>query len=500
MDVNSRIKEIITKLTAVFEDISSKVSAFLSKKFAQSDSMEQPASLLNRMNVAENIRKNHLASEEDRENLAFMNSVDAALHNTGHPMAYLVSLGVIVFFVAFFIWASFANLDEVTRGQGSVVPSQRVQVIQNLEGGVLQDIKVREGDIVNKDDTLAVIDNTGTKATVQDMQIKVLEHRAAISRLEAESADLPLVFPPDLIAESPEIVEHEKAVFLSRQNQHKQEEAALASVLEQRRLDIEEMEGRKKTLSDSLKIAEQRRDNAKPLVERKVFSLQDYLVLEQQVTDLRGELSNVAVAIPRAERAEQEAAERLQQRKAEIHSEALGELTKIRTELATLQATLQGREDVLSRTAVRSPVRGIVKKIYITTNGGVVKPAEPIMEIVPLDDTLLIEARIRPSDIAFVKVGQKAMVKISTFDFSRFGGLEATVVHVGADTLEDKKGETYYQVRLKTEKNAIVYQGVEHAISPGMVATVDILTNKKTVLDYLLKPIFKAKQDAFTER
>ena len=215
---------------------------------------------------------------------------------------------------------------------------------------------------------------------------------------------------------------------------------------------------------------------------------------------MRGEMGSLAVAIPRARRAVQEAQERLDQRKAEIQSQALNELTKTRTDLATIQATLSGRIDVLDRTIVRSPVRGIVKKVYITTDGGVVKPAEPIMEIVPLDDTLLIEAKIKPSDIAFIKVGQTAMVKISTFDFSKFGGLEAKVVHVGADTLEDKKGETYYQVRLKTDKNAIMYQGVEHSISPGMVATVDILTNKKTVLDYLLKPIFKAKQDAFTER
>ena len=215
---------------------------------------------------------------------------------------------------------------------------------------------------------------------------------------------------------------------------------------------------------------------------------------------MKGELNNIAVAIPRAQSALREANDRLEQRKAEIQSQALTELTKTRADLATLQATLEGREGVLNRTDVRSPVRGIVKKIYITTNGGVIKPAEPIIEIVPLDDTLLIEAKIRPSDIAFIKVGQKAMVKISTFDFSRFGGLEAKVVHVGADTLEDKKGETYYQVRLQTEKNAIEYQGVQHPISPGMIATVDILTNKKTVLDYLLKPIMKAKQDAFTER
>jgi Multidrug resistance efflux pump len=336
-----------------------------------------------------------------------MNSVDAALHNTGHPMAYIVSLGVVLFFIVFLIWASFANLDEVTRGQGTVVPSQRVQVIQNLEGGVLENIPVQEGQIVEKGQTLAVIDNTGIRGTVDDMRVKVLEHKASIARLEAETTDTGLVFPPELIAEAPEIVDHARAIYESRQNQFKQEASALESVLEQRRLDILELENRRKTLTDSLAIAVQRRDNARPLMERKIFPPQDFLLLEQQVTDLTGELNNIAVAIPRAQSAQREANERLQQRKAEIQSQALTELTKTRADLATLQATLEGREGVLNRTDVRSPVRGIVKKVYITTNGGVIKPAEPIMEIVPLDDTLLIEAKIRPSDIAFIKVGQK---------------------------------------------------------------------------------------------
>ncbi len=494
------MKEIFIKIRNFLEVLGAQVSAKLSKKFAQPNSVEHDNSLLNRGKFFDRLKEDRENDARDRENLSFMNSVDAALHNTGHPMAYLVSLGVVAFFVIFTIWASFAKLDEVTRGQGSVVPSQRVQIIQNLEGGVLENIPVQEGEIVNKGDTLAVIDNKGTRANVEDMQTKVLEHQATIARLEAESNDLPLIFPPSLMAEAPAIVEHEKAIYLSRKTQYEQEAAALKSVYEQRLLDVEEMESRRKKTEESLSIAEQRRDNAKPLVDRKIFPRQDYLALEQQVTEMRGEMGSLAVAIPRARRAVQEAQERLDQRKAEIQSQALNELTKTRTDLATIQATLSGRIDVLDRTIVRSPVRGIVKKVYITTDGGVVKPAEPIMEIVPLDDTLLIEAKIKPSDIAFIKVGQTAMVKISTFDFSKFGGLEAKVVHVGADTLEDKKGETYYQVRLKTDKNAIMYQGVEHSISPGMVATVDILTNKKTVLDYLLKPIFKAKQDAFTER
>lgn len=492
-------KSVIDKLAGAAEGFGRSVADKLGRKFAQPGSMEQQPSLLNRGSFKSDLKTTNLDSEA-RENLTFMNSVDAALHNTGHPMAYIVSLGVALFFILFLIWASFASLDEVTRGQGTVVPSQRVQVIQNLEGGVLENIPVQEGQIVEKGQTLAVIDNTGIRGTVDDMRVKVLEHRATIAHLEAETTNTGLVFPPDLIAEAPEIVEHARAIHESRQNQFRQEGSALESVLEQRRLDIAELENRRKTVTDSLAIAVQRRDNAKPLMERKIFPPQDFLLLEQQVTDLKGELNNIAVGIPRAQSALREANERLEQRKAEIQSQALTELTKTRADLATLQATLEGREGVLNRTDVRSPVRGIVKKIYITTNGGVIKPAEPIIEIVPLDDTLLIEAKIRPSDIAFIKVGQKAMVKISTFDFSRFGGLEAKVVHVGADTLEDKKGETYYQVRLQTEKNAIEYQGVQHPISPGMIATVDILTNKKTVLDYLLKPIMKAKQDAFTER
>ena len=495
--------KILPRLLAFKDALENFLRPYVDKvraKFAQPDSMEEKSSFSRLSRFFENFKEDREREAMQRENLAFMNSVDAALHNTGHPMAYLVSLGVGVFFVIFFIWASFASLDEVARGQGSVIPSNRVQVIQNLEGGILENILVQEGDIVEKNQILATIDSIGTKANVEDMQTKVLEHQAAVARLEAESSGAPLIFPPVLISQAPGIVEHERAVYLSRQNQFRQEEAALRSVYDQRVLDVEEMEGRRKKFEESLSIAEQKRNDAKPLMERKIYSRQDYLSLEQQVTDLRGELNSLAVGIPRARKAVQEAQERLDQRKAEIQSGALDELTKIRAEMASLQAALSGKEDMLARSDIRTPVRGIVKKIYITTNGGVVKPAEPIMDIVPLDDKLLIEVKVKPSDIAFVKVGQNAMVKISTFDFSKFGGLRAKVVNVGADTLEDKKGETYYQVRLQTEKSAISYQGHEYAISPGMVATVDILTNKKTVLDYLLKPIFKAKQDAFTER
>lgn len=371
------------------------------------------------------------------EELPYVNEVEAALARKPRLGARFLSLAVGLFFLILGIWANFAEIDEVTHANGQVISSQRTQIIQNLEGGILGAVLVGEGEIVEKGTPLAQLDNKLAESQYRDAQNRILENELSIIRLDAER---------------------------------------------------------------SLALAVEQRNIAAPLMQRKIYSRVDYLGLEQKVVSLQGDIESLASSIPKAKAAAEEAKQRLTLRKAEMEAEINAEISKRRTELNSLKETLAAGGDRVTRTELKSPVRGTVKQIYINTVGGVVKPGEAIMEIVPLDDTLLVEARVRPADVAFLHPGQKAMVKVSAYDFSIYGGLEAELEQISADTIEDKRGEFFYLVKVRTHKNAISYRKEQLPIIPGMVTTVDILTGKKTVLDYILKPILKARQNALRER
>jgi len=436
----------------------------------------------------------------ERETLLFMSEVDQAMYGKGRKFAYMMSTSILLMVVLFIVWAKFAVLDEVTRGFGRVVPSQRVQEIQNLEGGILSEIYVQEGQRVDKGTVLCRLHNEQAASYYRDAFAKALEHRAAIARLLAEVEEIEPVFDDELMEKAPQLVSDQQRIFKAKQVQLAIELGLLEDQYVQRRQEINEMEGRKRQLSRSLKIALKQRNIAKPLVEKHIHSELDYLVLEQKVLELRGDVEALALGIPRVKRAAKEARGRMEQREAEFRSQALEEINERRLELISITENLSSGGDRVTRTDVRSPVKGIVKHILINTLGGVVQSGESIMEIVPLDDTLLVEVEIKPSDIAFLHPGQKAQVKITAYDFSIYGGLEGTVEHISADTIEDEKGENFYVVKVRTEQSDMLYRGERLPIIPGMTAGVDVLTGKKSVLDYLLKPILKAKQNALRER
>ena len=437
---------------------------------------------------------------ERLEDIEFMSEVDAALRDRGHPKAYLLSIFIFFIFMAFTIWAHFAVLDEVTRGNGSVVPSRRIQELQNLEGGILSELLVTEGQIVEKGQILARIDNEQAESVVRDAESKSLEHEAAIIRLTAEANSTPLAFPDSLKEKAPQMVEDQLSIYKARQQQSNAELSVLRSQKFQRDQEISEMISKRKQLISSHKIAKERRDIARPLMEKNVYPKIDYLQLEENLIQLQGDIEALSLAIPRIRKAAEEAGERVEQRKAERTSEARKEINRRRVELRSLREAMAAGNDRVTRTDLRAPVRGTVKQIAANTLGGVIRPGDTILEIVPLDDTLLIEVQVRPADIAFLHPGQKAMVKITAYDFSIYGGLEGAVEQISADTIEDKRGESFYVVKLRTKTNTIVYRGEDLPIIPGMTASVDILTGKKSVLDYLLKPILKAKQNALRER
>jgi adhesin transport system membrane fusion protein len=435
-----------------------------------------------------------------KEDVAFMSDVDAAIHRKGHIMAYLLSATVCLMFVVFIFWAKHAVLDEVTRGMGQAIPSQHVQVIQNLEGGILDEILVTENQIVEKGDVLVRLDNTMAASQYRDAFAKSLEHEAAIARLTAEAEQSEIHFPQIVIDNDPQIAADQGHIFKARKKQLALELKILQSEYDQKKQEIEEVKGRQKELRKNLHLAVEQKNIAEPLMKKGLYSRVDYIKLDRDVVRLRGEVNALGRSLPRLKKEADEARQKMQQRRAEFGSKALEEISKRRVELNSLKEILAAGKDRVRRTDVTSPVRGSVKQIIINTIGGVVRPGDPILEIVPLDDSLLFEVRITPADIAFLYPGQKAKIKITAYDFSIYGGMDGVVEQISADTIQDERGEYHYRVKLRTETNAITYRGSKLPIIPGMTASVDILTGKKSVLDYLLKPILKASQNALRER
>jgi adhesin transport system membrane fusion protein len=436
-----------------------------------------------------------------KEDVAFMDDVDAAIHRKGHTMAYLLSVTVCLMIIVFIIWADNAVLDEVTRGMGQAIPSQSVQVIQNLEGGILDEILVTDNQVVEKGDVLVRLDNTVAASQFREAFAKSLEHQAAIARLTAEASQkTEITFPKIVLDNDPQIAADQQVIFEARKKQLDLEIKILLSEFDQKKQEIEEVKGRRRELKKNLSLALEQKNIAEPLMQKGLYARVDYIKLQREAVRLRSEFNALGRSLPRIQKEADEARKKMEQRRAEYGSQALEEISRRRVELNSLKQVLAAGEDRVKRTDVRSPVRGSVKQIIINTIGGVVRPGDPILEIIPVDDTLLFDVRIRPADIAFLYPGQKAKIKITAYDFSIYGGMEGVVEQISADTMQDERGEYYYRVKLRTKTNAITYRGSKLPIIPGMMASVDILTGKKSVLDYLLKPILKTSQNALRER
>lgn len=430
-----------------------------------------------------------------------MPDVAAAARRGGSRLAYLLSIITLVFALTFVIWADLAVLEEVTRGDAKVIPSSRVQIVQNLEGGILSEILVREGSIVEEGDILVRIDNVTAASTYRENRRRYLNLMASIARLQAELAQVEEIeFPPEVLAEAPEAAEQQRALLISRRNRQTAQEAILQAQADQRGQEIGEMNSRRRQLESSLSLAREEYAITEPLVRRGVMPRLDLIRIQRQVSDLEGELRTLRLSVPRAETALREAQQRVAELRAGVSVEAGTEFGRQRADLDSLGEIMAAGGDRVTRSDVRSPVRGTVKELKVNTVGGVIQPGQDIMEIVPLADTLLIEAQIRPADIAFLRPGQAAVVKVTAYDFSIYGGLDANVEQISADTIENEKGEHFYHVLLRTAQTDLGRDGQELPIIPGMTASVDIMTGEKSVLDYLLKPILKARDRALRER
>jgi adhesin transport system membrane fusion protein len=413
---------------------------------------------------------------------------------------HLLLFIIIAFFAIFFVWASWAELDEVTRGDGRVIPSSQEQVVQNLEGGILAGIEVREGDVVDRGQVLLRIDNVKAASDLRENRQRYLALLGTLARLRAEVEVTAISFPPEVLADAREVAANERDLYEARRQALEAEQQILRDQAEQREQELAELKNRRDQLVRSLALATQELEITEPLAAKRVVSKIDLLHLQRQVNDLSGELESTRLTIERTETALREAQRRIEERGLSFRADAQRELNAVQAEAAALAEVITAAADRVKRTDVRSPVHGTVKRLLVTTVGGVIQPGEDLVEIVPLEDTLLVEAKVRPADIAFLRPGQPALVKVTAYDFSIYGGLEGVVEDISADTIQDERGERFYRIRVRTRDNALEKGGESLPIIPGMTTQVDILTGEKTVMDYLLKPILKAKQRALRER
>lgn len=405
---------------------------------------------------------------------------------------------VLALLLLLLIWASLASVDEVARGQGRVVPSSHVQVVQSLDGGIVSAILTHEGSIVEKGQLLLRIDSTRFASSLQENVSQVVSLQAKAARLRALADNQPFVLPADLATRYPILANEERALYLARSQELLSNLAIAQDQMEQRAQEFNEVTSRRNQAAESYTLTLRELKMTRDLTGSGAVSEVEVLRLQRDAARFMGERDSANAQISRLQSAVSEARRKRQEIELTFRNQARIELSDIQSKLQGMQAGTSALQDKVDRTEVRAPMRGTISRLLVTTVGGVVQPAKDLVEIVPLGDNLLLEARILPRDIAFLRPGQKAMVRFTAYDFSIYGGLEATLEHIAADTVMDDKGNAFYVVHVRTKRSWV---GSQHQpILPGMVADVDILTGRRTVLSYLLKPVLRARNYALSER
>ena len=427
--------------------------------------------------------------------------VEKALVDDAPRIVRLTIWGVIGFFVFLLLWAHFAIIDEVTKGEGKAIPSSRIQKIQNLEGGIVAQIYAHEGQIVDAGAPLVRLDDTRFASNVGETEADRVAMELRVERLSAEVDNRPLNISDNARKTAPNQASNEESLYQSRRQQLADEIGGLQQQLLQRQQELREFSSKQDQYRNSLGLLRQEIGMSEPLVKQGAISPVEVLRLKRSEVETRGMLDGTTLAIPRAQAAINEVQRKIDETRGKFRSEALAQLNEARTNLSKAQATSKGLEDRVSRTMVTSPVRGIVKQMLVNTVGGVIQPGSDIAEVVPLDDTLLVEAKIRPQDIAFLHPGQEAMIKFTAYDYTIYGGLKGKLEQIGADTvMDEEKKNTFYVIKLRTDRSHLGTDDKPLLIIPGMVASVDIITGKKSILSYLLKPIIKSRAEALHER
>ncbi|TWF54969.1 HlyD family type I secretion periplasmic adaptor subunit [Neorhizobium alkalisoli] len=401
-------------------------------------------------------------------------------------------------------WAAIADIDEIARGEGKVIPVSKTQIIQSSEAGIVQEIAVQVGQIVRKGDLIVQLNNTTTESTLGESVAKARALGAKVARLQMEEKgeyDQPFVCPKEVMDVAQNVCSNEEHLFNINKDSYKNKLNVLQGRVMQRQNELNEANANIDRLEQNIASSTKQHDLYGPLAKRGLVAQTQLLTVESQLTDQQGQLKVYQESLPRLRGAIDEAKLQVGEILLAIRQQALTDKAQALAELSVIDETIRGASDRVKRTDIRSPVDGIVNTLEVNTIGGYVDPGRVVAGIVPTADTLLIEAKISPRDVAFVRRGQPAIVKITAYDFAIFGGLEGEVTNVSADSIVEKeKGETYYLVQVKTNKSELERNGKSYPIIPGMIASAEIMTGKKTVLSYLMKPINRARSEALTER
>ena len=413
----------------------------------------------------------------------------------------LLLLVILGFLVTAGLWAQHTEIDDVTRADGRIVPSGDVQVIQATEAGVLQALHVREGQVVDPGTLLMELDGTQLDSQLSQEQQRAFGLMARIERLQAEIDDAALRFSDELLAEAPDVVRSETALYQGRQAELQAEIDILENQRLQRQREYEEGMVDQVTASATLKVLAEERAIMAPLVERRMEPATTLLTLRRSEAEWQGRQVRVEAVVNRLQTGLSEIDERIRAQRKRFHSAALTDLALATAELAALKPALPALERRAARAQLHAPVRGIVNRIHRNTLGALARSGEDLIEIVPLDDTLLVEAYVRPADIAFLHAGQPVKVKITAYDFSRYGSLDGEITRIGADTItrSERNDEEVFVVEVRTENSMLDGDGIAVEIIPGMITEVDILTGRKSVLDYLIQPVVRVKDRALRE-
>lgn len=436
---------------------------------------------------------------KDVRETEFMDQLEAATRLKPSKASNIMLWSITAMIVFFILWANIAKIEELTRGQGQVVPTKEIQIVQSLEGGLLQELLVGQGDRVTKgqvlmrlSDVMFSSEERGTTARSDSLKLKT-------ARLEAEAAGKEFIVPDDLMKKIPDIANNELALYRSRQQELKNAISILEDKISTVRSDIDETQAQVNRLSSSRGSLQQELSITRDMVAKKAVSKLEQMRLEREVNDASGQINAQQERISGL-RSDLSAAEKQKADQADrFRSQALTELSDVKTQVAQIGESLKSIGDRVSRTELRAPVDGVVNNIAVRTVGGVIEPAQKLIEIVPLDSELKVIAKVSPNNIAFLRVGQPVKVKISAYDSQRYGSLKGKLVRIGASSVTDKDGNVFFEIEVHTDKNYLGTAETPLPVTPGMVADTEIITGKRTIMEYILKPFLQARDRALRE-
>lgn len=434
------------------------------------------------------------------EDLEFMSELEEANHLAPNKASVIFLWTIVGLFSWLIIWAAFSEVDERVRGTGQVMPSSDVQVVQSLEGGILQQLLVTEGDVVKKDQVIMKISDVQVSSEGKGIEAQRAELVAKQARLKAEATGQAFVMPADITKNFPDIAANEEKLYKSRQEELSTALNIIHDEVNEADANLAEVKSSIARLSKSKALLQHQADINNKLVAQKAIPEIESLKTDRELNETSGNLASAYDSERSLEAKLSAARKKEEEKRGAFRSEALGDLNDVESKLSGINANLTSVNDKEKRTELRSPVDGIVQKVHVKTIGGVIQPAQKLIEIVPTADNLMIRARIAPADVAFLRPGQDVKVKITAYDPQIYGSLDGKLERIGANTVEDNQGNAFFEIDVRTYKNYLGSEDHPLRISSGMVSETEVIVGKRTILTYLLKPVLRTKDRAFTEK